>query len=342
MLDPFASATLGGTGVRVTRLGLGTAALGGWPCAVPREQAVATLERAWEHGVRYFDTAPFYGHGLSERNIGAALGGRDRRSYTLSTKVGRVLVPGKPVDALYEGVPDLVPVFDFSAAGVLRSLEDSRARMGIAQIDVAFIHDPDDHHEAALSGAYEQLAALRAEGVIGAIGVGMNHSEPLARFLHEADFDCMLVAGRYTLLEQDSLDDLFPAARERGASIIAGAVFNSGLLVDPGEGSTYDYAPAPRRVIERAGRIREVCERHGVPLRTAALQFPLLHPQVACVLAGARTTEEVDDTVALLRHEVPSELWEELKRTGLMREDAPTTGSRTGPMNKRVNSDGES
>jgi D-threo-aldose 1-dehydrogenase len=325
-VDPFESRTLGGTDVRVTRLGLGTAPLGGWPRLVSPEVGLATVRHAWDAGLRYFDTAPFYGYGNSEGYIGAALGACPREAFTLSTKVGRLLEPGRDNAALYEGVPDVHPVFDFSPAGVLRSLRESRGRLGTDRIDVVYVHDPDDHHREALDGAHPALARLRAEGRIGAIGVGMNAAEPLARFAAEADFDCLLVAGRYTLLEQRSLDDLLPVALERNVSIVAGGVFNSGLLVDPRDGATYDYAPAPAGVLDRARRLAAVCAEFGVPLRAAALQFPFAHPAVASVVVGARSPREVDDNLALLALDLPDELWMALKERGLLREDAPTPG----------------
>ena len=206
----------------------------------------------------------------------------------------------------------------------MRSLEASRERLRLDEIDVALIHDPDDHHEEALEGAYRALAELRTAGVVRAIGVGMNWAAPLARFVEEADFDCVLCAGRYTLLEQESLDDLLPAAVERGVSILVGGVYNSGLLARPGPDATYDYAPAGPALIERARQLEAVCAEFDVPLRAAALQFPLAHPAVACVLVGARTPEEVDDNLRMFRLEIPGGLWDELKRRGLVREDAPT------------------
>jgi D-threo-aldose 1-dehydrogenase len=317
------TARLGRSGVFVPRLGLGTAPLGGWPRAVPAAQARETVAAAWQAGIRHFDTAPFYGHGLSEQHLGQVLPGLDRSRFTISTKVGRLLVPGTPEQPLYEGVPDLVPQFDFSGPGVRRSLAESLARLRLDRVDIALIHDPDGHHEQALHEAYPVLAELRAAGAVGAIGVGMNWSAPLARFAREADFDCFLLAGRYTLLEQGALDELMPAAAERGASIIAGGVLNSGVLADPRPGATYDYAPAPDEVVRRAARLGEACAEFGVPLRAAAMQFPLAHPQVACVVLGARTAAEVADCVAMMRFPIPAGLWAALKDRGLVRADAP-------------------
>ena len=323
-MNPFERVPLGRTEVRVTRLGLGTAPLGGWPAIVSHEEAVATVTRAWEVGIRYFDTAPYYGHGLSEQHLGAVLPGHPRAEFSLSTKVGRLLVPGDPGDAFYAGVPQLIPVRDYSYEGTRRSLAESLERLGLDTVDVALIHDPDDHHAEALAGAYRALVDLREQGVVKAIGAGMNWAEPLADFVREGDFDCMLMAGRYTLLEQDSLDTLLPLAQERGVGIVAGGVFNGGLLVQPGPTSTYNYEPAPSHVIESAVQLERTCLEFDVPLRAAAVQFPLAHPAITTIVVGARTPDEVDDTVALLQRPIPADLWTTLKERGLMREDAPT------------------
>jgi D-threo-aldose 1-dehydrogenase len=323
-VDPRQRRRLGTTDVEVPVLGLGTAPLGGWPTAVPRDQGVATVRRAWNAGVRYFDTAPFYGHGNSEGFVGDVLAAQPRDGFTLSTKVGRLLVPGSGESALFEGTPPLAPVLDYSYEGTLRSLRESRERLGLERIDVAFVHDPDEHHEAALEGAYRALAELRAEGSLGAIGVGMNWSEPLARFAQEADFDCFLLAGRYTLLEQGALDELLPEVTERRMSIVAGGVYNSGVLVDPRPGAHYDYAPADPAVLERAQALQAACALFDVPLRAAAIQFPLAHPAVASVVVGARTPQEVDDNLAMLAVEIPSGLWDALRERGLLRDEAPT------------------
>ena len=322
-MDPFDRRTLGTTSVTVPALGLGTAPLGGWPTAVPADQARATVTRAWDAGIRYFDTAPFYGHGNSETNLGAVLAEHDRSEFVLGTKVGRVLEPGPPGPTIFEGIPDLAPVFDYSVEGVARSLSDSRERLGIDRFDIVLLHDPDDHLGQAADTGFRALADLRERGEVGAIGVGMNWSEPLAAFAQEAAFDCFLLAGRYTLLEQDALDELLPRVVDRGMSIIAGGVYNSGLLIDPVDGATYNYFPAPDDVLARARAIAEVCDRHGVPLRAAALQFPLAHPAVATVVVGARTPDEVDDTLAMAAVPIPDALWDDLRDRDLLRADAP-------------------
>lgn len=327
MIEPFERAPIGTTEVTVTRLGLGAGPLGGWPTAVAHDVAQATVQRAWDVGVRYFDTAPFYGYGLSEQHLGRALAAHERDAFTLSTKVGRLLKPGLERDPLFKGTADLHAEFDFSAAGIQESLAASRDRLGLERIDIVHIHDPDDFHAEALQTAYPLLADLRADGVIGAVGAGMIHTEPLQQFAEEADFDCFLLAGRYTLLEQNSLP-LLATALERRISIIAGGVFNSGLLISPGAESMYDYEPAPAEVVRRAQRIHDVCKRFGVPLRAAAIQFPLAHPAVASVIVGARSPEEVDDNLKMIQLGLPPELWTTLKEDGLLHPDAPTPSSR--------------
>ncbi|MBV7696209.1 aldo/keto reductase [Streptomyces sp. TRM70350] len=324
---------LGGSTVRVSELALGCAGIGNLYHPVTDAAALATVEAAWDAGIRTFDTAPHYGLGLSERRLGAALRGRPRGTYTVSTKVGRLLVPNKDDghgDDLANGFA--VPashrrVWDFSADGVLRSLEASLDRLGLDRIDVALLHDPDDHAEQALREAYPALERLRTEGVVGAIGVGMNQSALPARFLRETDIDVVLLAGRYTLLEQEGLAQLLPEAAARGRSVVIGGVFNSGLLTAPRPGATYDYAPAPQPVLDRALRLLAVTERHGLPLRAAALRFPFGHPAVASVLTGARSAEEVRDTVEQLRRPIPDAVWDDLRAEGLLAPDTPVPAS---------------
>ena len=227
---------------------------------------------------------------------------------------------------MFHGAPALNPVFDFSYDGVMRSLEESLERLAIGRVDILHIHDPDDHYDEALSGAYRALDELRQQGVIGAVGAGMNQAEMLTRFAKEADFDCFLLAGRYTLLDQVALKELLPTCLERGVAIIAGGVFNSGILADPRPGAHYNYQAAPQELIDRAQKLRAVCERHGVPLRAAAIQFPLGHPAVQTVVVGARSLEEIRDSVRMFEVEIPSALWEELKSEQLLAEHTPTPG----------------
>jgi aryl-alcohol dehydrogenase-like predicted oxidoreductase len=330
-VDPTARVRLGRTGLTVTRLGLGLAPLGGLYQPIGDETALATVNRAWDLGLRFFDTAPLYGHGLSERRVGAALASRPRAEFVLATKVGRVLVPGTtsagwPDDLWPEAPPGVVPRFDFSASGVRQSHADSLARLGLDRVDVLHLHDPDDHYKAALTQAYPALADLRAAGAIGAVGAGMNQAEMLARLVREAPapgLDCLLLAGRYTLLDQSGLADLLPLCASRGVAVIAAGVYNSGLLADPSPGAPYNYRAASPDLVDRALALRAECDRHGVPLRAAAIQFPLAHPAVTTVVVGANSPEQVEDAVAMFRFPVPAGFWSGLKSAGLLPEHVP-------------------
>ncbi|MER7581479.1 aldo/keto reductase [Kitasatospora sp. NPDC097691] len=322
---------LGRTTVRVSELAFGAAGIGNLFTEVSDDQAAQAVAAAWDAGVRYFDTAPHYGLGLSERRLGAALRERPRDAYVLSTKVGRILepTPGAHGDDLADGFA--VPAahrrrWDFSAEGVRRSIEDSLNRLGLDRIDIAYLHDPDDHAEQALDQAYPELERLRAEGILGAIGVGMNQAELPARFVRDTDIDAVLLAGRYSLLDQRGLAELLPLAAERGVGVVVGGVFNSGLLADPKPGATFDYATAPGELIDRALQLKAVCERHGVPLRAAALRFPFGHPAVASVLVGTRSAAEAVDAAEMLNHRIPQALWAELRERGLLPIGVPTPG----------------
>ncbi|MFF7073256.1 aldo/keto reductase [Streptomyces pseudovenezuelae] len=332
---------LRGGAAQVSELALGCAALGNLFHPVTDDEAQATVDAAWDAGIRTFDTAPHYGLGLSERRLGTALRERPRDTYTLSTKVGRLLVPdpdGGKGDDLANGFAVRAThrrVWDFSADGVLRSLEASLRRLGVDRVDVALLHDPDDHAEQALREAYPALERLRAEGVVKAIGVGMNQSALPARFVRETDIDVVLLAGRYTLLDQDGLTELLPEAAARGQRVLIGGVFNSGLLTAPRPGASYDYAPAPQPVLDRALRLLSVCERHGVPLRAAALRFPFGHPAVASVLTGARTPHEVRDTVEQLTRPIPDALWDDLRTEGLLAPQVPVP-TKSAPVGEAV------
>ncbi|MER6722346.1 aldo/keto reductase [Streptomyces halstedii] len=315
---------LGRSAVGITELSFGAAAIGNLFTEVDPAQAAAAVDAAWDEGIRSFDTAPHYGLGLSERRLGEALRDRPRDAYTVSTKVGRLLEPLPPETAPAHGLSEGFAVahthrrrWDFSADGIRRSVEDSLGRLGLDRVDLVYLHDPDDHEEAAFHEGYPALERLRAEGMVGAIGAGMNQTAMLTRFLRDTDVDTVLCAGRFTLLDRSALADLLPEAEARGRAVVVGGVFNSGLLADPRPGATYDYAPAPAHLLERALRIEEVTRRHGVPLRAAALRHPLGHPAVAGVLVGARSPEEVRDAAALLRTPVPDALWEELRSEGL-------------------------
>lgn len=328
-MDPTAPARLGRSDLTVTRLGLGGAPIGGLYQPVGDEQALATVDRAWARGLRLFDTAPLYGYGLSERRMGVSLSTRPRAEFVLATKVGRVLVPGggDTQEHWPEGArTGVAPRFDFSYEGVRASLESSLERLGLDTVDVLHIHDPDEYFDEALAGTYRALADLRKAGVIGAISAGMNQAAMLARFAREADdpgFDCLMLAGRYTLLDQSGLDELLPLCAERGIGILAAGVYNSGLLAAPSRTSHYDYGAPPQPLLDKAVAIKEVCDRHGVPLRAAAIQFPLGHPAVSTVVVGARSPAEVDDNVDMFAHPVPDGLWAELKSRGLLAEHVP-------------------
>ncbi|WP_042402546.1 aldo/keto reductase [Streptacidiphilus carbonis] len=312
---------LGRSSTEVTELSFGAAAIGNLFAEVSDQDAAEAVAAAWDGGIRSFDTAPHYGLGLSERRLGAALRDRPRAEYTLSTKVGRLLVP----DPGATGRDDqgfMVPatqrrVWDFSADGVRRSLEQSLVRLGLDRVDTVFIHDPDDHADQALAEAYPALEQLRTEGVVGAIGVGMNQNALPARFVRETDLDVVLLAGRCSLLDGSSLDELLPEAARRGVSVVVGGVFNSGLLADPRPDATYDYLPAPEQTLARALRLQQLCERHGVPLRAAAARYPLRQPAVAGVLLGLRDAAQVEDALAQYRREIPAALWAELAEEGV-------------------------
>ena len=304
---------LGRSTVTVTRLGLGTAALGGLYTAVDGDQAASVLDRAVELGIGYLDTAPRYGSGTAERRVGAWLHGAARPAPVLSTKVGRLLEPdpgaGGGHFAHGQGYRQ---VFDFSADGVRRSLEESLVRLGVDRVDVVYLHDPDDHADQALQEAYPALHELRSQGVVGAIGVGMNQTAVPARFVRETDLDVVLLAGRYTLLDRSGADELLPLCLDRGVAVVVGGVYNSGVLADPTPGAHFDYEPAPPAVLATAQRLRDVAAAHAVPLKAAAVQFPFRHAAVSCVLIGARSVAELDENVAMLDHPVPEQAWADL------------------------------
>ncbi|TYB62282.1 aldo/keto reductase [Nonomuraea sp. PA05] len=319
---------LGRTPVRVTELGFGGGPLGGLFEPLDDDTAARALEAAWDSGIRYFDTSPHYGIGHSERRIGELLRGKPRADFTLSTKVGRLLVPQDPQGRMDEGFA--VPathrrVWDFSRDGIRRSVEDSLTRMGVDRIDVLYLHDAEEHFEPALRDGYPALAELRDEGTVGAVGAGMYHPGKLARLVRETDADVVMLSGRYTLLDQSALDELLPACAERGVSILAASIFNSGLLATdrPVEGARFDYAPADARMLERVNRIADVCEAHGVTVPQAAMAFPLLHPVVAGIVVGMRSEQEVGRNVAAFSGSVPAGLWSDLRAEKLLDERAP-------------------
>ena len=295
----------------------GGAPIGGLYAPVSDETAAATLQAAWDAGIRAFDTAPHYGVGLSEQRIGDFLAGRPRSGFVVSTKVGRRLVPATGpgsvdgVDEFY-GTPALSRVRDYSADGARRCLEDSLRRLRLDRVDIALIHDPDEHMAEALDGAYPALAELRADGTVGAIGVGVNSASLAEWFVARCDLDCVLVAGRYTLLDDSAARSLFPLCRSRGVAVLAAGLFNSGILANPADGARYDYAPAAPGVLARARRIAEACARYDVPVAAAALRYVLRHPAVTAAVVGARTPDEIRADAGYLALPIPEALWADL------------------------------
>ncbi|MBA4219897.1 MAG: pyridoxal 4-dehydrogenase [Methylobacterium sp.] len=327
---------LGRSGLKVTTLGFGGAPLGDLYAHIDEASAVETVETALASGINLVDTSPLYGHGLSEHRIGAALRRSGRKDVVISTKVGRVAEPfaGRGNGSGYLGGLPHGLRFDYSYDGAMRSLEQSALRLGVDRIDVVLIHDVDvwthgadmieQRFAEAMNGAYRALETLRAAGAVKAIGVGVNEAEMCERFARAGDFDTMLLAGRYSLLEQPGLASFMPLAQQKGIDLMLGGVFNSGILATgPVAGAKYNYQPAPPAILARVAAIEAVCARHGVPLRRAALQFPLGHPAVASLVMGAVKPEEVADQVAELSAPIPAALWTELKAEGLLGADVP-------------------
>jgi D-threo-aldose 1-dehydrogenase len=313
-------------GIALTEIGIGTAQFGNLFRETTDAESVDAVESAWARGVRYFDTAPHYGLGLAETRLGLALAGRPRDQFVVSTKVGRLLVPS-PETAHEQDAGFVVPastrrVWDFSRDGILRSIEASLERLGLDRIDVVYMHDPDDHWRQASEEGAPALAELRDQGIIGAFGVGMNQSAMLARFIDECDVDVVMVAGRYTLLEQGASQDLFPIAAGRGVAVVAAAIYNSGLLsrTTVPDGAHYNYRDASTEVVARAREIALVCEEFGVTLPDAAVQFPLRNPSVTSVVVGARTAEQVIGTIDRYERGIPEQLWSALVSKGLINE----------------------
>jgi D-threo-aldose 1-dehydrogenase len=327
----FETRRIGKTSLEVTILGLGTATLGGNMNPVTDADARMTMLDAYDSGIRYFDTAPFYGYGKSEHLLGDEL--RGRTGWVLSTKVGRRLRPRRVRQAahdLWKAPFPFEPYFDYSYDGVMRSFEDSLQRLGLNRIDIAFIHDVDIHTHgkdvqpamftAAMAGAYKALEELRRTGEIKAIGLGVNEAGPIADAFDRGDWNCFLLAGRYTLLEQEPLTTLFPEVAKHGASIIVGGPFNSGVLAGR---DTWNYASAPPDVVSRVRAIARVCDAHHVPLPAAALRFPIAHPLVASIIPGPRSADELNQIFEWWRLEIPTALWSDLKSEKLLDAAAP-------------------
>lgn len=306
-------------------LGFGAASIGNLYRRVTDARAREALDAAWDGGIRYFDTAPHYGLGLSERRLGAFLGGKPRDEFVLSTKVGRLLEPnpafsgGRDLAHRFDVPDDRVRRFDPSEAGIRRSLQESLERLGLDRVDILYLHDPDVYDlDRGLGEGLPALAKLREEGLAGSIGIGVNDAAVAARAVREGDLDLVMIAGRYTLLEQPALEELFPACRERGVRVVAAAVYNSGLLsrATPPQDATYDYEPAPVELVERARAIARICADHGVELPAAALRFALRDPLVASVVVGTADPDSVRQNIARMKAPIPDELWGALAAAG--------------------------
>lgn len=333
-MDPFELVPIGATGLRITRLGLGGVFVGGRDSSdgvvSGYETALATLGRAYELGVRYFDTAPFYGQGRSEVRFGRALRKFPRNSYTLSTKVGRRLKESADDPGRWEEdeLPHLEAYFDMSRDGIFRAVEESLERHQLDQAEILYLHDPDrgNFEREALDTAFPAMLELKSQGLVKAIGTGMNQWEMPYRFLQNVDLDVILLAGRYTLLDQSAYAEFLPLCLARGARVVTGGPYNSGILAakDLDGPVWFNYQNAPREWVDKARAIKAICERNGTDLRAAALQFPLAHPAVACVIPGAANPTQIEENVELIRALVPIEVWRELKDAGLIPADAPT------------------
>ena len=333
-MDPFELKRIGATDISVTRLGFGGASMGNMYTVAHDDTAAEAIRTAYAAGIRYFDTAPMYGFGKSEHLYGSVLKDRPRDSFVLSTKVGRLIAAGEPgpesEETPFVEINNVHSIFDYSRDGVLRSLDDSRKRLGIDRIDIVYIHDPDvnDAFKQALDEAFPALAELKRQGIIGAIGAGMNVADMLCDFARHADFDCFLLAGRYTLLDQIALKELLPLCQKKNISIVIGGAYNSGILATgPVKGAYYNYAPAPPEILEKTRKIQQVCARYEVPMKAAALQFPFGHPTVVSNIPGVKTKERFEENLSLLSHPIPADFWEALKTENLLAAEAPIPGN---------------
>ncbi|QKY12091.1 aldo/keto reductase [Janthinobacterium lividum] len=335
-MQPDEKRSFGKTGLEVTAFAFGTAPIGNIFQPITEPEATQMISTAWEAGVRFFDTAPMYGHGLAELRTGHNLRAKNREDFVLASKVGRVLKPAPRASIDFGPWVDAAPFsshFDYSYDGTLRAFDDSLQRLALERMDICFIHDIDVYthgadqprvFEEAMDGCWRALERLRAEGLVKAIGVGVNEWEVCHAALKRHDFDCFLLAGRYTLLEQTALDEFLPLCQERGASVVVGGGFNSGILATGAtQGAKYNYAPAPAAILERVARIEVVCREFHVPLPAAALQFVVAHPAIVSFTAGTRTVEQLRQNLAWFSAPIPSAFWAALKHQGLLREDAP-------------------
>ncbi|QEU09193.1 aldo/keto reductase [Paracoccus yeei] len=335
-MKPSDKRKFGRTDLEVTRFAFGTAPVGNIFREIDDHTSRAMFDHAWDAGVRYFDTAPMYGHGLSELRTSEALRWRKRDDFVLSSKVGRLLRPARrdSIDfAPWVNAAPFAMEFDYSYDGTMRAFEDSLQRLALERIDILFIHDIDVYTRGAeqpevfrqaMDGCYKALARLRDERVVKAIGVGVNEWQVCHEALKQRDFDCFLLAGRYTLLEQGALDAFLPLCEERGAAVVVGGGFNSGILATGAKpGAKYNYAPAPSEIMDRVAKIEAVCAEYGVPLAAVALQFVVAHPAVPAFCAGTRTVQQLEQNLAWFQHPIPTAFWAALKDKGLLREDAP-------------------
>ncbi len=330
---------LGNGGLTFTELGFGTAPLGNLYRAITDAEADAILQAAWDGGVRYYDTAPLYGLGLSETRLNRFLRDKPRDQYTLSTKVGRILRPCRPDQrdgfGKWFDVPARNEVYDYSYDGVLRSFEHSLERLGVDRVDILYAHDIDVPNQGSranvnakvdqlMAGGYHALERLRNEGGIKAFGAGVNEWEVCQQLAERGDYDIFLLAGRYTLLEQQALESFLPLCEARGIGIVIGGPYNSGILATgPRDGAYYNYELAPPEILERVAGIEAICQAHDTPLVAAAYQFPLTHPSVLSVIPGGQSVGEMQQNLAIASADIPAVLWADLKAQGLMRADAP-------------------
>lgn len=335
-MNPSHKNKFGRVELEVSAFGFGTAPIGNIFSPVSEQESDGMIQAAWDGGVRYFDTAPMYGHGLAELRSGHSLRWKKRDDFVLSSKVGRVLKPARRADIDFAPWVEAAPFtmhFDYSYDATMRSFEDSLQRLGLERMDICFIHDIDvftrgaaqpEVFRQAMDGCWRALEKLRAEGSVKAIGVGVNEWQVCHEALKQRDFDCFLLAGRYTLLEQDALDEFLPLCEKRGAAVVVGGGFNSGILATGAKpGAKYNYAPAPAHILQKVARIEALCAAYQVPLPAAALQFVVAHPAIPSFIAGTRTVDQLRQNLDWFSHPIPPAFWTDLKTEGLIRADAP-------------------